>query len=206
MKVLIAEAKHCPVMSECRKLLDKHSVVQCHREFIASSFDVKNTITDECKCCYACINLHAEGGCSNCIEFLESYMPSKEAKIKLSKSVAKDLKESLLELFQALSLKEVKIEDHLSVSHESFICDFIRMIDEIKNPSDICQMWRVNAELAGWIFSTVQEVLYSDVYILEEESFEDTEVDEYQDDVSDESSEDEVEAITMSNLHLFTNE
>ena len=44
------------------------------------------------------------------------------------------------ELFEAMDLKEVKVEDDLSMSTSSFLTDFIHMIDEIKRPSDIVQL------------------------------------------------------------------
>ena len=55
----------------------------------------------------------------------------------------------------AVSLKDVQVEDGLSVSVDSFIADFSKMIDEVKAESDITKMWHVKPEVAGWVFSTL---------------------------------------------------
>ena len=54
--------------------------------------------------------------------------------------MSSELKMACEELFEAMDLKEVKVEDDLSMSTSSFLTDFIHMIDEIKRPSDIVQL------------------------------------------------------------------
>ena len=158
VNVLLLEAKHCPVSSECRKFIDK-TVSYCHKQIIANCFDVQCTPVEKCHCCYPCIKSHADDDCLNCMEFLKTFLPAK-TNLKLSKSVAAELKLALKELFHAVTMREVKVEDGLTVSVDSFIADFVKMIDEVKADSDIARMWHVKPDVASWVFSTLNEVLY----------------------------------------------
>ena len=199
----ISESKHCPVASDCRKLLDIHSKVQCHRQVIAGAFDVQDLCDVKCKCCYACIVVHSKEGCDQCTQFLDIYLPSYDRKRKLSKSAGRDLKEALSGLFSVLGLEEVKVEERLSVSIESFIADYLTMVDEVKTPGDICRLWHLSFDLADWIFTTMKEVLYSGDCLLEEDDDLDEETD-FGDDESDESVSSDDEASVMSNLYLLS--
>ena len=175
--------------SDCRKFIDK-TVSQCHRQIIANSFDVPCVPTERCLCCYPCIKSDADDGCLNCKEFLQTFLPPK-SNLKLSKSVAAELKVALKELFMAVSLKDVQVEDGLSVSVDSFIADFSKMIDEVKAESDITKMWHVKPEVAGWVFSTLNEVVYGDDELLETTTSSDESEDFLDDEDSDEEDADE---------------
>ena len=160
------EAKHCPPFSDCRRFIDNVSSC-CHRQIIAGCFDVPLPDSQKCNCCYVCIKTHADGGCLNCVEFLKIFFPSKK-NIKLAKSVASELELALQELFKTIGMKEVQVEDNLSVSVDSFITDMIKMIDEISQAEDIEKLWHLKPDLSSWIFSTINEVVHDADEFLEE--------------------------------------
>ena len=58
-----------------------------------------------------------------------------------------------------MDIKEVKVEDDLSMSTSSFLTDFIHMVDEIKGPSDIVQLWHVDGTIADQMYEVMQEVI-----------------------------------------------
>ena len=199
---LFPESKHCPASSECRKLIDKN-LKKCHKQIIATCFDVQEPPCEtKCQCCYPCIRSDADDGCLNCIEFLNTFLPRK-TNLKLSKSVTAELKQALHELFKSVSAKEVKVEDDLVVSCDSFLSDFLKMIDEVKTDTDIVKMWHIKPELASSIFATMNEVLYADGELSSEESSGDESEDVL--DESSESSEDEVEDVGFDHLHMYDN-
>ena len=194
----LSEAKHCPVTSDCRMLITK-TASQCHKQVVGKFFDEDYpSSVDRCVCCYVCIKSHAEEGCSSCKEFLETFFPPANS-FKLSKSVSSELRFALLELFEAMSVKQVKVENDLALSITSFVADFIKVIDEVKNASDIVHIWHVSSDVASKVFSTLNDVLYG------EELYDSagSSTDEYED-VSDEDSEstdDDIDRLTS--LEIF---
>ena len=134
----------------------------CHRVQIGKFFDVESTFAgSSCHCCFVCIKLHSEEGCKSCQEFLSFFFPPK-ASLKLSKSVSEELREALADLFQALNITQVRVEDDLTVSIESFCSDFLRMVDEVKSFHDIERIWHVHSKIARAVFAILEEVLLGD--------------------------------------------
>ena len=60
-----------------------------------------------------------------CSSFLDTFIPQKST-IKVNKSVAADLTDGLKELFSALRLDHLLIENQFKVKIDNFIKDFIR--------------------------------------------------------------------------------
>ena len=56
---------------------------------------------------------------------------------KVSKSVSSDLKESLTDLFIAMKIDTIMVEDDLAVPVKNFIKDFVKVIDEVRTEQDI---------------------------------------------------------------------
>ena len=79
----------------------------------------------KCTCCYVCMKLHSDNGCIQCTSFLDTYIPQKST-LKVNKSVALDLTEGLKELFRALRIDYVLVENQFKVKINNFIKDFIR--------------------------------------------------------------------------------
>ena len=133
---------------------------ECQTELILGMFEKDpNVQVPKCRCCYCCIKSHADEGCSDCLYFLSQYFPSK-ASLKLKKSVYKELKNALSELFLAMKISELRVEDNLKVDCSSFICDFLRVVDEVKSPLDIVKLWHIEKWVAEKIFSILDDVLY----------------------------------------------
>ena len=107
-----------------------------------------------CQCCYNCIKAHSDGGCQDCLRFLEKFFPA-TSKLKVSKSVARELKSALAELFEEMDLSIVQVEGRLELDCCSFIRDICRMLDEIKSGGDIVSFWHVSTDLAMKVFSEV---------------------------------------------------
>lgn len=87
-----------------------------------------------------------------------SFEHSPQSKVK--KSVASCLKEALEELFEALNMDTVLVENKLKVTTKEFVTDFIHMCDEIKSAEDIVETWHVDIELAKTLFSLFSEVVF----------------------------------------------
>jgi hypothetical protein len=134
----------------------------CHRLQIGKFFDVESTfVGSSCHCCFVCIKLHSEEGCKSCQEFLSVFFPPKVT-LKLSKSVSEELKEALVDLFQAMDITQVRVENDLAVTIGSFCSDFTRMVDEVKSASDIERIWHVHTKIARGVFAILEEVLFGD--------------------------------------------
>ena len=158
--LFFSESKHCPSTSDCRSLITKDGSV-CHKKIIGKFYDEEISPSDPpCLCCYVCIKSHAEA-CSSCSQFLATFFPDRSNR-KLSKSVSSELRAALKELFSAMGMKEVKVESNLTLGISSFICDFIKIIDEIKSVSDIIHNWHVGSDVALKVYSTLNDVLYGD--------------------------------------------
>ena len=114
-----------------------------------------------CQCCYFCIKTHSDGGCQDCLRFLEQFFPA-TSKLKVSKSVARELKSALAELFEEMDLSIIKVEGRLELDCASFIRDICKMLDEIKSGGDIVSFWHVSADLAMKVFSVISEVIFGD--------------------------------------------
>ena len=110
MFLLLSEAKHCPVTSDCRSMITKPLPV-CQSETILKMFDDNyKSEVPKCSCCFACIQSHSEGGCLTCSNFFKKFFP--ETRInKVTKSLAIELKEAMSDLFCALDMKKVMIEN-----------------------------------------------------------------------------------------------
>ena len=127
--VCVVEAKHCPVTSDCRDLITK-PLPACQSETILKLFD-ENFKSDipECYCCYSCIKQHCLDGCKKCSELLVTFLPESSKK-KVNKAVAADLKEALFDLFVALRMDLIFVENELTVKPSNFIKDFLKMLDK----------------------------------------------------------------------------
>ena len=157
-----SEAKHCPVTSDCRALISK-PIPSCQSETILKLFDENyKSEAPKCTCCYYCMKQHSDNGCEKCGEFLETFFTQK-SKLKISKSVAADLKEALEELFTALRMDTLLVENELNVLTTSFIKDFIKMIDEIRSEQDIVSMWHIDPIVAQKVFLLLNDVIYGNI-------------------------------------------
>ena len=67
-----------------------------------------------------------------CTSFLDTYIPQKST-FKVNKSVALDLTEGLKELFRAMRMDYVLVENQFKVKINNFIKDFIREAVKIKS-------------------------------------------------------------------------
>ena len=81
-------------------------------------------------------------------------------KQKVSKAAATDLTDALEELFEALQIDTILVEDELEVSTASFIKDFMKNLDEIKAAADIVDMWHTDSGVAEKVFTTFEEVIF----------------------------------------------
>ena len=115
-------------------------------------------------------------------------MPLK-GNLKLSKSVSAELKGALGELFEVMGVKKLQVESDLAMSTASFLKDFAKNVDEIKMPDDISRIWHLGSEVAGSIFSTLEEVLCGEDMINKSDGSSDSDEDGLDDD-SDSSVDD----------------
>ena len=93
--------------------------------------------------------------------FLEKYFPH-DQKLKVTKSVAVELKQAIEELFAALGLDTILMEGELAVTTSSFAKDFIKLIDEVKDERDIMELWHIESSIAHELFLLYKEVVYGD--------------------------------------------
>ena len=96
---------------------------------------------------------HRDSGCKECDEFLESFFPQK-SKLKISKSVAADLKEALEELFTALKMDYLLVESELEVKTQNFI--------KVKTEQIIVDMWHIDPLVAEKLFMLFNEVIFGE--------------------------------------------
>ena len=80
--------------------------------------------------------------------------------MKISKSVASELKEALGELFEAMELKSIMVEGKLEIDCLSFTLDLLRVLDEIRESDDIVKLWHIDKELSVRVFSVLYDVLF----------------------------------------------
>ena len=148
----ISEAKHCPASSDCRTLIT-NPLPACQRESIIKYFD-ENFITNvpKCVCCYSCIQFHSNDGCRKCLDFLSFYFPQKTTS-KVNKSVRGKLSEAVHALFVALNTQLVILDGNMEVTTASFVKDFITNIDEVRNETDIINIWQVEKKISKKLFS-----------------------------------------------------
>ena len=176
----IPESKHCPPSCDTRELLSRPP--KCQTRIFLDLFDSKfkdDLDLPSCKCCYNCISSHSSK-CQDCQLFLERFFP-RVSVVKVGRSVAAEIKEALSELFQAMELVNVKIENNLQISCQSLINDVLRMVDEIKKPEDIVKIWHIDIQLAVKVFSVLFDVLFGS----DEDSFDDQTTLEQEDSDSD---------------------
>ena len=135
----------------------------CHKKIIGKFYDEEIPPCDNpCICCYVCIKSHeVVSGCSTCSEFLATFFPDRSSS-KLSKSVTSELRFALKELFAAMSMKELKVENNLHLGISNFVDDFIKVIDEVKTDADIIDNWHISPAIASKVFSTLNNVLHGD--------------------------------------------
>ena len=98
-------------------------------------------------------------GCLDCQSFLETYMPATGG--KKSKSVRKLLFEALEELFTAMGIDRLMIDDQYPVSTASFISDFVKLIDEVNSSTDLVKIWHIDHNIASQIYTLFTEVISS---------------------------------------------
>ena len=115
----------------------------------------------KCFCCFSCIRNHSDEGCSRCTGFIQTYF-TQNTKTKVSKAAVTDLTDALEELFDALKMNTILVEDELEVSTAAFIKDFKKNRDEIKAAADIVDMWHVDCEVAEKVFQIFDEVVFGD--------------------------------------------
>jgi hypothetical protein len=153
-----AAAIHCPPSSECRALI-ADPLPPCQTVSLIKFFDPGFDISlSACKCCYSCRSRDASMGCETCCEFLDLYLPKKKSRIT-SRTVLKEVKVAVLELFRGLGMSYVQVESRLQLSLENFSKDFIKAFDEISGPEDIMELWHVSEEVAENLYSVCLEVL-----------------------------------------------
>jgi hypothetical protein len=112
----------------------------------------------KCVCCYSCMTLHRSEGCNSCAKFLSTFFPPNII-LKRSMSVKNELKGGLRELFEAMEVTALPVENSLEVGISSFIGDLIRVIDEIQEPLDVVKRWHVPYDMAEKIVAVLNEVL-----------------------------------------------
>ena len=86
------------------------------------------------------------------------YLPLKRKKVA-SRSMLKELKLAILDLFRGLQLTSIQVESRLQLSPENFSSDFIKAYDEVSGPRDIVVLWHVSESLADNIHCVCMEVL-----------------------------------------------
>ena len=162
-----------------------------------------NIQLDKCKCCFSCIKTHSESGCQVCRYFLETYFPRNNS-VKGKKSVYAELKHALTELFEAMNVKSLRVEADLEIDCSSFICDFLRVVDQVKSFEDIEKLWHVERKVAINVFSIFDDVLhdnFDEVDGEDENEEEEIQDDEFEDDFwSDSCSNDTVQSEFSSDL------
>ena len=113
----------------------------------------------KCSCCYACIQSHSMvDGCLSCSEFLRQFFPAKK-RLKVTRTVAIELKDAMSDLFSDLNLDKILIEKELEVSPISFTKDFIKNIDEVRSEEDIVRIWHIEQSLAKKIYMLLNDVI-----------------------------------------------
>ena len=157
----ISASKHCPAKSDCRALIEK-PLPFCQKETMLRFFDdAYSSEGSKCDCCYSCIKRHSNDGCQECYQLIHTYFPT-ISKSRIKKSVASQLKEALKELFEALGVVTLLIENELDINVDDFIRDFIRMCDEIKSDTDIVNLWHVDSLVASDVYKLFIEILHDD--------------------------------------------
>ena len=109
-----------------------------------------------------------------------------------------------MELFDAMAVKEVKVEQNLVLTTKNFINDFVKVIDEVKAAADIVRIWHVDFDLSSKLFSTLTDVLYgdalSDTEASSSDESEDVEDDEDVLDDDSDSSNDEIDRLSLLDI------
>ena len=90
-----------------------------------------------------------------------------------SKSVKREIKQSLEDLFAALNISSIDIDGCIMLSSSTFVNDVLKILDEIRTPRDIVDTWHIPFSIACRIFSVIEEVFHRS----EENSESDEEVD-----------------------------
>ena len=105
----------------------------------------------------------------------------------MSKSLVSELKEAMSDLFCALDLKKVMIENSMEVTSVSFTKDFIKNIDEVKTEEDIVRIWHIEPLIAKKIYLLLNDVLNgaADINYSSDEESEASEASEASDEDSD---------------------
>jgi hypothetical protein len=81
--------------------------------------------------------------------------------VKLNKSVKSELRSGLWDLFDALEICTLMVENTLELAVSSFVEDFIKTVDEITEPGDIVKHWHISFDMAQNIFSILNDVMNS---------------------------------------------
>lgn len=102
------------------------------------------------------------------------------------------------ELFTALNMETLLVENELKVSSKNFIKDFIKMSDEIKTEQDIVDMWHINPAVAHPIFLLFTEVVFESFTIQPDSDCENVESDP-DSDIPDQSSDSDWVLTSTSN-------
>ena len=91
---------------------------------------------------------------------------------KIIKSVGLCLNEGVKELFTAMGIDVLFVENEFQIPVSSFVKDFLKMLDEIKKEQDIIDLWHIDPEVASSLFQLFSEVVFgeSDIDITHENS------------------------------------
>ena len=90
-----------------------------------------------------------------------------------------------MELFGAMGMDSVLIENELKVTISSFAKDFLKMADELKTKEDIVELWHIDPIVAEKLFNLFNEVVFG---VLDDAYNDNREESDSESDVIDESS------------------
>ena len=186
---ILLEAKHCPASSDVRELITRPPPV-CQSETIFKLFDENfKSESPECTCCFSCIVGHIDQGCVRCKDFMDTFF-NQSTRPKVSRSVSARLREAMEEIFTAMEIETLLVEQEFELSTGSLIRDFIKNCDEIRAVQDIVDMWHIEYSVAESLYLLFNEVVFGKLNF---DSDENLESDESESDVSDVSTEEEGE-------------
>ena len=89
---------------------------------------------------------------------------------KLTKSVAREVREAFEELFSSLGINTVLVEGELEMKPDSLVKDFLKMSDEIKSAEDIVSLWHIDQSIAKKLFMLFDEIVFGHFDTLTDDS------------------------------------
>ena len=84
----------------------------------------------------------------------------------------KEIKAGLTDLFKNLEINVIPVEEALHIPVVNFVTDLLKVIDEVKSPVDLINIWHISNSIATKIFEVIDEILRvnTEEYTLEIES------------------------------------